>query len=128
MAGDRARKRAVYSGAPVVMTIAPAEPYTLIEVKLLLGNVANPDSPDRLTIKSKNSNNEEFHEIWEENGSPGVFLGKYYRTTWIFRFEKPHFGGTSILIAYPNTDDHCGDITVEATWNTDIGYTDSDES
>ena len=127
MSGKRTLKRASYAGA-VAMTIAPAEPYTLIEVKVLLTNAADPLVTDRFTIKSKNSYNDEFDEIHSADGSAGWSLGTSSKLTWTFRFEKPMFGGNSVLVAYPNTGAHCGAIVVEATWNTDELYTDDDAS
>ena len=106
-AGNRPRVREIFDGTPADLTVEPKSPFQLIDVTIIW-DVA-PTTPEEVIITSINSDGDEV----EEN----AYIPATASTTTIRRFDKRFDAGSSINVAYPNTDENA--ITVNLRYQID---------
>lgn len=106
-AGNRPRVREVFDGTAVDLDVAPSSPFQLVDVTLSWDSAAT--TPEAITITSIN---EDGDEIEEDSHVPAALAVSVVR-----RFDKRFPRGTSLNIAYANTDEN--EITVNAVYQID---------
>ena len=97
--GARIVVNETFTGTAVDKTITPGNAYELIEVAFLLS--ASATTSESATIKIDDADSNEFDQI---TAAEGNFLTNDMDTSQLFRFDKRLELGSSIKIAYTNTD------------------------